>query len=188
MCVCRDLKPENILLQPYNVVHKKASSAAPTPGEKRYVVKITDFGMARMADSAGISAHGPLARPTTGAQLSRMNTIVGTESYLSTELRSRHEGCHASDLESNTERAFLKALGVAEPIAVAGARRARKEKHPALDRLRAGVFNDPSLPKGWHYFPSSEDFSAIEDSHKRGYTEAVDSWSLGVILVRSLAT
>jgi serine/threonine-protein kinase len=76
----RDIKPANLLLQP----SKKMES---------FVVKILDFGLARL--------HDPGVQDTAGTIETRANTVMGTPDFLSPEqARDLHDADIRSDLYS----------------------------------------------------------------------------------------
>ena len=184
--VHRDIKPENILLQPYQVAG----------GEKKYVVKVTDFGMAAMGDAMG---GGGAASPRPGSDggsagsgsaatgagaapaVRRMHSSVGTYLYLAPEAVARSSAKEPLAAIANKCERVLAAAAAAQgmrgwharsaPLAGAGSASAAGAAAPAAQ-----------LPRGFHYRPGADDYAELETSRRHGYTPAVDSWSLGVVL------
>ncbi len=79
--VHRDIKPANILIQARGTVSE--------PG----VVKVSDFGLARIAAPVGASAS-----PGSATILTRDNSVMGTPDYLSPE---QSRDLHAADIRSD---------------------------------------------------------------------------------------
>src|SRR5262249_5299539 len=59
----RDIKPANLLLSRRGASCQLAPPPAEQAGSLLYDVKITDFGLARMADDAGLTRDGAVAGP-----------------------------------------------------------------------------------------------------------------------------
>ncbi len=78
--VHRDIKPANLLVQPRDGL----------PG----LVKISDFGLARLHDPNGATSQGP----GVGTILIRENTVMGTPDYLSPE---QARNLHNTDIRSD---------------------------------------------------------------------------------------
>jgi serine/threonine-protein kinase len=83
--VHRDIKPANLL------VHRPGG-----PVDKRFLVKISDFGLARLSDSEG-------SGPAQASLETRPNVVMGTPDYLSPE--------QARDLHAADPRSDLYSLG-----------------------------------------------------------------------------
>jgi hypothetical protein len=66
--------------------------------------------------------------------------------------------------------------------------RARGVTPAARAAHETGAVPVAELPSGYHYWPTDEDYAEVDRSIKEGYTETVDSWSLGVVLVRGSAS
>ncbi|RYG41923.1 hypothetical protein EON68_02500, partial [archaeon] len=208
----RDLKPENVLLQPFlrerssQTLPAASAPAEPPVVEKRYVVKITDFGMAHMQqrtrvhkprdvaseaqahaedvgddgdtfDDAGVDAAGSSRPASACAPHSRMRTVVGTEMYLALELRARHEGYDGDTFERTMETHFERWLRVRGVL--------RVPPEPLRSRVPDAQPRCTAIPLGFHFRPTHEDYVAIAHALREGYNAAVDSWSLGVMLVRA---
>ncbi|MCA9658358.1 MAG: serine/threonine protein kinase, partial [Myxococcales bacterium] len=76
--VHRDLKPDNVLLE--------------LRDDGRYLAKVVDFGIARVATDA--ASHGPVA----GEGLTRMGMVMGTPGYMSPEQALGEQIDHRTDL------------------------------------------------------------------------------------------
>jgi serine/threonine-protein kinase len=54
----RDIKPENVLIEHRPAAVSSEGRASPEPGENRVVVKLTDFGIAKLLDAQGVTSTG----------------------------------------------------------------------------------------------------------------------------------
>lgn len=126
--VHRDIKPANLLVQGMN---------GPDGKPNRCIVKILDFGLARLQEPK------PGSLPTHGSIETHQNMVVGTPDYLSPE--------QAKDLHKADIRSDLYSLGctlhylLAGQVPFPGGQTIEKlvrhgtEEPPALDQLRPDV-------------------------------------------------
>jgi eukaryotic-like serine/threonine-protein kinase len=56
--VHRDIKPENVLVEHKPSADKEADGTDAAPGGRRVVVKLTDFGIAKLLDAQGVTSTG----------------------------------------------------------------------------------------------------------------------------------
>jgi len=126
--VHRDVKPENVLVE---TPEATAESASARPGSKdRAVIKITDFGIAKLLDAQGVTSTGQ---------------VLGSPAHMAPE---QIEG------DQVTARADVFALGVLLYESMVGAlpfegrnpaqvlRKVLDGKHPPADRARPSVGAD----------------------------------------------
>jgi hypothetical protein len=111
--VHRDIKPENLLLR---------DQPASEESEGGQVVKVADFGLARLADTANLTLSG---------------TVMGTPAYMSPEQCQGHKVDPSSDIYS---------LGVVLYELVTGAR--PFEVKTPTDAIYKHVFVEPPPPRG----------------------------------------
>lgn len=121
--------------------------------------------------------------------------MVGTELYLAVEIRARYEGYTADVLRKQVELQLRKARTEVDAkkaatsrmggrvgggaASTAGHKRGRGEMSTADSEVES-----LPLPPGYHYLPTADDYDAIASTIEGGYFASIDSWSLGVILVR----
>lgn len=116
----RDIKPSNVLLQPVIA----AGDVVPPSIDANFVPKLTDFGMAKLLESAGDETR-------TGA-------FIGTAAYMAPE---QAEG-RVNDLDARTD---VYALGVVFYELLVG--KAPFRGKTDIDTLRQLVHNEPVAPR-----------------------------------------
>lgn len=92
---------------------------------------------------------------------------------------AKHEGYDGASLKRVVQSSMSNACRQA------AARPSRTAMVSGMDG-ESGAVSASELPPGFHYWCTDEDYSEIDHCIKYGYTETVDSWSLGIILVRGI--
>jgi hypothetical protein len=133
-----------------------------------------------------------------------MMTNVGTKLYLAPEAYLRYEGSNPYSAAEQVERVLARAAraqGMLDwqrrPVdqllwlgdedsegndARSGGSAAERRRRPA------GAGTSVGVPEPHSYRPGPDDYAAMADAHTRGYTSAVDSWALGIVLYMVLSS
>jgi len=157
---------------------------------------------------SGSGSAGGGEGPRHGAAAHRMMTNVGTKMYLAPEAYLRYEGGNPYSAAEQVERVLARAARAQgmldwqrrpvdqllwreddEGDEDSEGRDARSGGSAAERRRRpTGAGTSVGVPEPHSYRPGPDDYAAMADAHTRGYTSAVDSWALGIVLYMVLSS